>query len=281
MRLTILPSDISFEKVRIPGSKLDAHGQCENMFTVSCKLPWGIVESRSVSQGTAMLALWESVRRDCDGRGIELIWRAVSSRTLVLRGEILQVLRNDGGTPMMADIVILEKPAQASIPVEKIVKLGTNPYNRLTGNVSESHYRHSSFAVHLPYSELPNPEGTSYFKDKPKVGDRYILEFNVTFEPCSACGSMSVKGQPVLSIDKHQVGSVWMLHYIAASYNGQLVNSNEIMESLERLDLGRSASVQIKELDDEAEVRRISSGQRLLRSADGRYLPLPGEGVSD
>lgn len=253
MRLTILPEDIRTSK------ETDRHTGIK-VFSVSCDLPWGRLESQSAHQGTALLALWETVRRDCDERSVDLIWRAVKSRTLVLRAEVLQVLHNERHEPVMADLVILEKLHSGKIPVEQL----NTPRFQIVGRVGDP-YTTSPFAVHLPYSELPNPEGKPYHKGKPQMGDRYVLEFKVDFASCSACGAMQVVGQPVLFVDKSEVKSAWFMHYHVASYEGKSVNQNEIFEALERLDLGRSATVTRKELPT-VDARRLGDGSR------GRFL---------
>jgi hypothetical protein len=236
---------------------------------VSCGLPWGRLEARSAHPGTALLALWEVVRRDCDERNIELIWRAVRSRTLVLRAEVLQVLRNERSEPAMADLVILEKPRGGSIPVEQL----NAPRLTIKGSIGDP-YKPSCFAVHLPYQELPNPEGKPYHKGKPEAGDRYTVEFKTEFASCSACGAMQVQGQPVLFVDKREVRSAWFMHYHVASYEGRPVNQNEIMEALERLDLGRSATVDRRELPVvPAEVRRLGNDDRSFLLTSGREEP--------
>jgi len=252
-----MPEDIRISKERDKRTG-------DPVFVVLCDLPWNRLESRSSHQATAVLALWETLRHDCNERGIDLIWRAVKSRTLVLRAELLQVLRNERNEPVMADLVILEKLRPGKISVEQL----SAPRIQITGKAGDP-YKASSFAVHLPYNEVPQPKGRSYHKEKPQVGDRYTVEFKVEFDTCSACGSMQVMGQPILYVDKQEVRSIWLMHYYVASYEGRAINQNEIMESLERLDLGRTAVVTRKELPQviPVDVRYLSNG------ADTLFLP--------
>lgn len=122
MRLTIMPEDIRTDK---DGTTI----------TVSCVLPWGRLEARSAHHGTALLALWETIRKDCDSLNVELIWRAVKTRVLVVKAELLQVLRNERGEPVMADLVILEKLRGGSIPVEQL----SAPRLQIVGRVGEGY----------------------------------------------------------------------------------------------------------------------------------------------
>lgn len=243
MRLTILPTDISCFQEKSSKKK----------FTVSCRLPWTILKATSSPDPEqALLAIWYSTKRECEERGIDLIWRATNRRIIRIHAEIFKVLYDDLKKPLFADLVVMEKKSEKNI--RKMNAL--TPYKGIPQTLEN--YQRSSFAIHLPYKELPQPKERAYHKGLPETGDRYMLEIMVDFGICSACHGYMTQGRPILKINGNNVQSTWFMHYLPAAYTGQPVNENEIMESLEKLDMGNEINVEKLALPS------VSHGDHLL-----------------